>query len=88
MLDKNKTGLILGVFFAIVHAVWALAVAAIPVTLQNFLDWIFKVHFLQSVWILTSFNFLDAVMLVVITFVCGFVFGWVFAWVWNMIHKK
>jgi len=87
-LDKNDTGLVVGAFLAIMHAVWALCVAVIPGSLQAFLDWVFKVHFLNPVWVLTAFNLLDAIFLVILTFVCGFVFGWVFAAVHNWLSKK
>ncbi|MDD5192467.1 MAG: DUF5676 family membrane protein [Candidatus Nanoarchaeia archaeon] len=87
-LDKCKIGLIVGIFFAVVHAVWAILVGVIPGVLQNFLDWIFNLHFLEPVWILTSFNLLNAVMLVIITFICGYIIGWVFALIWNCLAKK
>lgn len=88
MRDKNKTGITWGLFFAVLHAVWALMVAVIPNALQSSLDWIFKVHFLERIWILTPFNFVDAILLVIVTFVFGYVFGWIFAWADNLHHKK
>jgi hypothetical protein len=87
-LNKNKLGLIFGIFFAIVHAVWALLVAIIPSSLQKSLDFIFNVHFIEPVWILKTFNLVDALLLVIVTFVIGYVLGWVLAWVWNKIMKK
>ena len=88
MIDKNKTGLTLGLFLAVVHAVWALAVAVIPGPLQASLDWIFNIHFLEPIWKLTAFNLINAIFLVIITFVIGYIFGWVFAWLHNLHHKK
>ncbi|MBS3088521.1 hypothetical protein J4402_01955 [Candidatus Pacearchaeota archaeon] len=88
MIDKNKCGLALGLFFAIVHAVWALAVAIIPGSLQSFLDWIFALHFVAPVWSLTAFNFVNAILLVIVTFITGYILGWVFAWAHNLCHKK
>lgn len=87
-LDKNKIGLMVGAFLAIVHAVWALIVAIIPNALQSFLDWVFGVHFLEPVWKLTTFNLLNAIFLVLLTFVCGYICGWVFAWIHNWVDKK
>ena len=87
MLGKNKTGLSLGILFAIVHAVWILAVAVMPGTLQNFLDWMFKLHYIESVWVLTSFNWLNALLLLIVTFVAGYILGWVFALAHNLHHK-
>ena len=88
MLDKNKTGISVGLFFAVIHAVWALMVAIIPSVLQSFLDWIFNIHFLEPIWILTTFDFVDAILLVIVTFVIGYVLGWVFGWAHNFHHKK
>jgi len=87
-LDKNKTGLVLGLFFAIVHAVWAVLVLVIPGNLQNFIDWAFNLHFLEPVYTITSFNLVNAILLLIVTFVCGYVLGWIFAAVWNKLVKK
>ena len=87
-LDNNKIGLIFGIFLAIVHAIWAFLVAVIPTSLQSFLDWVFGLHFLEPVWILTGFNFLNAILLVVITFLFGYIFGFILAAVWNWVNKK
>lgn len=37
-LDKNQTGLILGMFISLIHLVWAIFVWIIPGLLQSFLD--------------------------------------------------
>jgi hypothetical protein len=87
-LDKNKTGLVLGVFFAIVHLVWALFIAIIPSLMQNFIDWIMGLHFLGIAITVLPFSILSAAMLVIMTFIVGFVFGWVFAFAWNLLIKK
>jgi hypothetical protein len=86
-LSKNRVGLILGIFTALVYVVWDLAVALIPRILQKFLDWIFLLHSLNPVFIVTSFDFLNAVLLVVMAFVIGYASGWGFAAVWNWIRK-
>lgn len=87
-LNKNSFGLIIGCFFAFVHAVWALTIAIAPKALQNFLNWIFSVHFLEPVYTLTAFSLSKMLFLVAITFVFGYLFGWVLAWIWNSIMKK
>jgi len=86
-LNKNQMGLIFGVFLAAVHAVWALLVAVIPGLLQQFLDWVFALHFLSPIYTLTSFDFVNAILLVALTFVVGYIGGWVFATVWNWFRK-
>ena len=88
MLDKNKVGLSLGIFLAIFHAAWALMVAVMSGTLQSFLDWIFLLHSIKPVWILTSFSLVNSVLLVIVTFISGYVLGWVFAFAHNLHHKK
>ena len=88
MLDKNKTGITLGIFFAVVHAAWALLVLIVPGILQSSLNWIFRLHFLQPIWSITTFNLLYALGLIIVTFIVGYILGWVFAWAHNLHHKK
>lgn len=87
-LDKNKVALVLGIFFGLVHLVWAILVLLIPGGLQTFLNWIYGVHFLNNPFFITEFNLTRAVFLVLVTFAAGYIFGWVFAEVWNWIQKK
>lgn len=89
MLNKNKFGVVIGAFLALMHLVWALAVAITPLGVQNFLDWIFKLHFLKTAWIIdiTYISFLNGLLLVVVTFIVGYIFGWVFAWLRNLLKK-
>jgi hypothetical protein len=87
-LNKNKVGLVIGVFLAFFHLVWALAVAIIPSILQKLLDWIFNIHFLEPVWKLTSFNLMGTIELVIFTFVVGYIIGWVFVLIHNKFHKS
>lgn len=86
MLNKNKTGLVLGILFAICHLLWSLAVLA--GVAQKFLTWIFSMHMLNNVFTVTSFNAVNALVLLVVTFITGYVTGWVFALLWNWIAKK
>jgi hypothetical protein len=87
-LDKEKTALSLGIFFGLVHLVWAVLVLLIPGSLQTFLNWIYGVHFLNNPFFVTGFNLVSAVFLVLVTFASGYVFGWVFAEVWNWAQKR
>ena len=88
MINKNQLGLTIGCLFAVIHAVWALIIAIMPATMQTFLDWIFELHFLKPVWIITSFNILNALFLIIVTFIFGWIFGWIFAALWNWAGKK
>lgn len=85
-LDKNHIGLTLGVFFAVVHAVWAIAVAVgIGASIVNF---IFPLHFLDVAYSVIAFSIWSAIGLVVMAFISGYVCGWVFAAFWNLFGKK
>lgn len=85
-LNKNKTGLVLGIFAALLHAVWAIAVL-IGVA-QTYLDWIFPMHFINSVFEVATFSIVNAIILIVLAFIGGYVCGWVFAALWNWIEKS
>jgi hypothetical protein len=86
-LDGNKLGLILGAFLALMHAIWSFFVGVIPGTLQQFLDWVFKLHSLQPVYVILSFNIVNAIFLLIVAFIAGYVYGWLFATTWNWIKK-
>lgn len=83
----NKIGLAFGTFFAIIHAVWSILVATIPAGFQDFLDWVFMLHSLKPLYILTPFNLANGVVLIIITFVFGYAFGWCFATVLKWVNK-
>lgn len=85
-LSKAKTGLVLGLFFAVVHAAWAVLVAL--GVAQRLLDWITGVHMLDNPYVVLDFSLGVAIGLVIVTFVVGYVFGWVFAALWNSLRKS
>ena len=88
-LNQYKTGLVLGVFFAIVHLVWSIFVAVIPSLTQNFIDWVLKLHHIAITFtIIQPLNILNAALLLIIAFIFGFILGWVFAYAWNLLNKK
>jgi uncharacterized membrane protein len=86
-MNRNKTGLIVGFFLAIIHAIWALMVAIIPNQLQSFLNWIFVLHSLEPYWIITAFNFPNALLLVIVTFIFGYLLGYLFAAIWDSMLR-
>jgi hypothetical protein len=87
-LNKTKAGLALGLLLGVLQLVWAILLAAIPGPLQSFLNFVFKVHSLQPYWVITNFNLLNAIILIVGAFVDGFILGWVFAAFWNWVNKN
>ena len=85
MLNKIKVGLALGGFVALIHAVWAILVATGAA--QPIVDFAFKLHMIINPMIVTEFNLLLSLALVVFTGAIGFVMGFVFATVYNWTHK-
>jgi hypothetical protein len=83
-LNKHKTGLVLGAFIGLWHLTWA-SLVAIGVA-QSFIDWIFRLHFIQPPYTITPFRAGLAAGLVLVTSVSGYLFGWVLAALWNWLH--
>lgn len=86
-MTKNQLGLVLGFLLAIVHAVWSLAVAFIPETLQWFINLLFALHHLSLPVIITPFILSNAIVLVIFTFVVGYIVGWVAGWLARAVKK-
>lgn len=84
-LNKNQVGVTLGIFAAVCHLVWLVAVA---LGIQKFVDWILLLHSIQLDVILTQVVILNAVLLVVLAFIGGYIVGWVFAALYNWAGKK
>ncbi len=84
-LNKKKLGLTIGIFAALCHLIWLIAVA---IGIQKFVDWILLLHSIQIDLTLTSVYILNAVLLIVLAFIGGYIFGWVFAAVWNWVGKN
>ncbi len=84
-LKTGTTALVLGLFFALMHAVWMLMIFL--GIAKWYLNWIFGLHLLTNPYGVLPFNFGTALMLIVVTFIVGYVMGWVFAIIWNRLHK-
>jgi len=84
-LEKNKTGLVLGIFFALLHLAWALLVAI--GSADAIIKWIMPLHFIGLIVPITTFSIVNALILVIAAFIGGYISGWVFAWLWNIIKK-
>lgn len=83
--DKNKLGLTLGLFFALIHLVWAVIVlAGIG---QQLIDWIMPLHFIDAAYSVSNFSVGSAGLLVVLAFVGGYISGWVLGAIWNKVAK-
>ena len=85
-IKGHKPALVVGLFIAAIHAIWAICV--LFGVGQMYLDWIFTLHLIVNPFTVMSFNFLSALLLVVVAFVCGYVATWLFVWFWNIIKTK
>lgn len=84
-LCKNRVGLTLGIFAALLHAIWASTVW-LGVG-RNVIDWIMPLHFLNVFYSISVFNLTTALTLVICAFVGGYIMGWIFAAIWNLFKK-
>ncbi len=83
-LNPNKTGLVLGAFLGLLHLCWV-ALVALSVA-QPLLDFVFRIHMIDPVYVVSAFDAGTAATLVAFTALIGYVVGVVFAWVWNKLH--
>ena len=80
-MNKHKVGLALGLLFGFWHLVWVLLVAV--GVAQSLLDWVFRLHFIQPVYVINPFSIGTAVVLVIFTSLVGYVLGWVVTAIWS-----
>jgi len=53
---------------------------------QAFMDWIFRLHFIEPPYRMMPFSFGTAALLILLTFTLGYLFGWVLAALWNRLR--
>lgn len=87
-ISRNRAALTVGLFIALLHAIWAIVVAIAPSAMQGYLNWIFPMHFINNVFLIMPFNILNAIILVIMAFIGGYVFGWLFACIWDWLVLK
>jgi hypothetical protein len=85
-INKNKTGIVVGLLIGLWHLTWSLLVAF--GVAQAVINWIFRLHFIQPPYTITAFNLVTAVTLIVVTSIIGFVMGWLFGAIWNWLHSS
>ncbi len=85
MLNKNKTGLALGLFVGFLHLVWSVLLAlGLAEPLMNFIE---NLHSIDNATMLLPFDLGRSIGLVLLTLVVGYIFGYIFATIWNKVHK-
>jgi len=82
-LNANKIGLTLGIFFAVLHLIWAILV--LVGVAEASINWILPLHFVSLTMGILDFNIVNALILVVMAFIGGYITGWLFAWIRNML---
>ena len=87
-MTKNQIGLVCGLFLAILHAIWSLAVGIAPALVQKFINWILSIHQLTAPVMVLPFNLVNAIILIIFTFIVGFVFGWAITWLTSAVSKR
>lgn len=84
-MNNHKAGLVLGTLLGGFHFLWALLVAlgwAKPI-----MDWVLQMHMLTFSYQVLPFDFVSALILVLMTFVVGYVVGYVLSWLFHYYHK-
>ena len=84
-MKLHSTGLIMGVFMVVMHALWS-AMVFLGVA-KMYMDWIFGLHFLSNPFIIRQFSWVKAGTLLLVVFIAGYLMGWAFAFIWNRLHK-
>jgi len=90
MADKISTkqlAFTLGTLAGAMHFIWVIAVGIFGSTVQSALDWIFMLHLLQPVYVITSFSWVSLIVLTLLAFVGGYISGYIIAAVYNWSGK-
>ena len=80
-----KTALIGGLTLSALHACWVMLVAS--GWAQPILDFVFKLHMLNSPFIVQPFSLLLSLELIALTFAVGAFYGIVFSLIKKLIHQ-
>lgn len=84
-LSPHKTGLIMGLFMALLHTVWSILVYTGVAWVV--LSFVYGLHFLNNPFKMLVFDWGRALGLIAFTFAAGYMMGFVFAFIWNKIRK-
>ena len=85
-MKREKVALALGSFIALFHVIWVIFVWL--GWIEPFMTWLLGLHYLDNPFQYQPFDFVTAIILIVVYFIIGYAFGWVFATVWNWVNKK
>lgn len=85
-INKNKLGLVIGSYAAIVHLVWVILVAL--GLAQPLINFIVRLHFIDFPHKIASFDFVNAILLIVIAFIAGYIGGYIIGTIWNKVYDS
>jgi len=81
-----EVGVFTGLFFAVLHAIWSLAV--FTGVAEGFLNFVLGLHFLTNPYVVEPFSLGNALTLIIFVFVVWFVLGYVATLAWNRMQKR
>ncbi|MEK7581942.1 MAG: hypothetical protein AAB488_01270 [Patescibacteria group bacterium] len=84
-LNRNKVGLIVASFVALVHIIWSALVAL--EWAQPLQDFMLEMHFLVNPYLVLPFDWVTAIELIVLASIAGYIVGFVLATIWNHFHR-
>jgi len=82
---KYKVGLAVGAFVALCHLMWLVLV--VTGVAQPLMDWILRIHSLNNPFMVQPIDWINSIILLVVTFIVGFVVGWILALLLGILHK-
>ena len=85
-VNPNKTGMALGAFAGLAHLLWSVLV--VMGVAQIWIDFIFRLHMVESQFQVSEFSLGTSVTLVVVTAIVGYVAGWVLGNLWNWVQRS
>ena len=85
MTTPNKVGFVLAALTGGWHLFWSLLV--LFGWAQPFIDFIFWIHMLRSIYVVKPFDPMAAVSLVLVTSFFGYITGYIGAVIWRHLHR-
>ncbi len=85
MIHPHKFGLALGALAGVWHIGWSLLVFL--GIAQDFLNFMFEMHFLKPVYKVAAFDIGTAIILIIVTSALGYLVGFVGIILWNILRK-
>ncbi len=85
-LNKNQTGLTLGLLSGIMHFLWVISTAL--GLGQIFANFVHSMHFLSDMHTVMGVSWGLGVLGIALAFIWGYVIGFIFAALWNWVGEK